>query len=82
MKKKITVCIGSACHVKGSARVVELLEKLVKTYQVADKVELAGIFGTGNGQRGVSTTFDGKSISLNENNTEEFFVKEVLPTLK
>ena len=82
MKKKNTACIGSACHVKGSARVVELLEKLVKTYQVADKVEFAGIFCTGNCKRGVSTSFDGKSFSLNENNTEEFFVKEVLPTLK
>ncbi len=79
--KKITVCIGSACHIKGSARVVEQLEKLIEDHHVTDKVELAGIFCTGNCQKGVCTTFEGKLYSLNDQNTEDFFTKEVLSRL-
>ena len=30
---KITVCIGSSCHIKGSRQVVEQLQYLVKTQE-------------------------------------------------
>ena len=31
---KITVCIGSSCHVKGSRQVVEQLQKLIEENQI------------------------------------------------
>jgi large subunit ribosomal protein L21 len=37
---KITVCIGSSCHVKGSRQVVEQLQYLIALNNVGDKVEL------------------------------------------
>ena len=37
---KITVCIGSSCHIKGSRQVVEVINRLIKEYDVQDKVEL------------------------------------------
>ena len=40
---KITVCIGSSCHIKGSRGVVEELQKLIKDNKLEDKVELVGI---------------------------------------
>ena len=39
---KITICIGSSCHLKGSRQIVEELQRLVKENQLGDKVELAG----------------------------------------
>lgn len=44
---KITVCIGSSCHIKGSRRVVEELQRLIKENKLEDKVELVGIFCLG-----------------------------------
>ena len=33
---KVTVCIGSSCHIKGSRQVVERLQELVAEKQVGD----------------------------------------------
>ena len=41
---KITVCIGSSCHIKGSRQVVEQLQYLIAENRVGEKVELGGIF--------------------------------------
>ena len=44
---KITVCIGSSCHIKGSRQVVEGLQRLIADNKLTDKVELAGTFCMG-----------------------------------
>ena len=44
---KITVCIGSSCHIKGSRQVVEELQRLISENNVGDKVELSGTFCMG-----------------------------------
>ena len=36
---KITVCIGSSCHLKGSRAVVERLKTLIDEKKLGDKVE-------------------------------------------
>ena len=37
---KITICIGSSCHLKGSRQVVEKLQSLVEEKGLGDKVEV------------------------------------------
>ena len=76
---KITVCIGSSCHLKGSRLVVASLQKLIAENNVSDKVELGGTFCMGNCQNGVSVTLDDKLYSLRPDTTKDFFEKEVLP---
>ena len=49
----VTICLGSACHVKGSHFVLEQLKALIKENNLEDKVTLAGTFCTGNCQKGV-----------------------------
>ena len=44
---KITVCIGSSCHIKGSRQVVEKLQELIAANNVGDKVQLGGTFCLG-----------------------------------
>ena len=58
---KITVCIGSSCHIKGSRQVVEQLQYLIAKNDLGDKVELGGTFCMGKCQQGVCVTFVGKS---------------------
>lgn len=75
---KITICIGSSCHLKGSRRVVEQLQKLIAENNVGDKVELGGTFCIGNCQQGVCVTVNDAFHSVTPETVEEFFAKEVL----
>ena len=75
---KITICIGSSCHLKGSRRVVEQLQKLIAEKGVGDKVELGGTFCIGNCQQGVCVTVNDAFHSVTPETVEEFFAKEVL----
>lgn len=75
---KITVCIGSSCHIKGSRQVVERLENFIKSNQLNDKVELCGTFCMGNCQQGVCVTVDDVFYSVTPETVTEFFDNQVL----
>ena len=75
---KITVCIGSSCHIKGSRQVVGELQRLIKENGVGDKVELGGTFCMGKCQQGVCVTVDDAFHSVTSETVEEFFSKEVM----
>lgn len=74
---KITVCIGSSCHIKGSRQVVEQLQYLIAENKLGDKVELGGTFCMGKCQQGVCVTVDDKFCSVTPDSVSEFFEKEV-----
>ena len=78
---KITVCIGSSCHIKGSRQVVEKLQILVAENKLEDKVELCGTFCMGRCQEGVCVTVDDQFHSVTPENCQEFFNTEVLAKL-
>ena len=75
---KLTVCIGSSCHIKGSRQVVEQLQRLITENNVADKVTLSGAFCMGKCQQGVCVTFNDNFYSVTPANVEEFFKNEVM----
>ena len=75
---KITVCIGSSCHIKGSRQVVEQLQYLISENKLGDKVELGGTFCMGKGQQGVCVTVDDNFFSVTPETVDEFFSKEVI----
>ena len=75
---KITVCIGSSCHLKGARQVVEQLQSLISQNNLKEKVDLSGTFCMGNCQQGVCVTAGDKTFSLTPDTTKEFFEKEVL----
>ncbi len=75
---KVTVCIGSSCHIKGSRRVVESLQQLIANNNLSDKVELAGTFCMGNCQQGVCVTVNEEFFSVTPETVEEFFNKNIL----
>lgn len=74
---KVTVCIGSSCHIKGSRQVVEALQKLINENNLADKVELGGTFCLGKCQQGVCVTVDEEFHSVTPANVTEFFKNEI-----
>jgi len=75
---KITVCIGSSCHIKGSRQVVEQLQQLIAENNVGDKVELGGTFCMGMCQQGVCVKVNDGFHSVSPEGVEDFFAKEVL----
>ena len=75
---KITVCIGSSCHIKGSRQVVEQLQTLISENAIGDKVELGGTFCMGQCQQGVCVTVNDSFHSVTPESVGEFFAKEVL----
>lgn len=79
---KLTVCIGSSCHLKGSRIVVERLQALIAEHGLKDDIELSGTFCMGKCRTGVSSTLDGEYFSLSPENVDSFFNDEVLPKIK
>ena len=79
---KITICIGSSCHIKGSRQVVEQLKYLINENKLSDKVELGGTFCMGKCQQGVCVTIDdnlgSKTYSVSPDTVKEFFEENVL----
>lgn len=76
-KMKVTICIGSSCHIKGSRQVVEKLQELINENNLSDKVELGGTFCLGKCQQGVCVTVDEQFHSVTPENVDEFFKNEI-----
>lgn len=74
---KVTVCIGSSCHIKGSRQVVEQLQYLINENNLGDKVELGGTFCLGNCQKGVCVTVDDELFSVTPDTAKDFFEENI-----
>ena len=74
---KVTVCIGSSCHIKGSRQVVEELQYLIAQNNLGDKVELGGTFCMGKCQEGVCVTVDDNFHSVSPDTVKDFFEREI-----
>ena len=79
---KVTICIGSSCHLKGSRQVVEGLQALVAKHELKDVVELEGTFCMGKCQTGVNVTVDGLFFSVTPDSVEKFFNENILAKVK
>ena len=74
---KVTVCIGSSCHIKGSRAVVEQLQDLIAGEGLGDRIELSGTFCMGKCQQGVCVTVDDAFFSVSPENVSDFFENEI-----
>ena len=75
---KVTICIGSSCHLKGSRQVVERLQSLVNENALTDYVELGGTFCMGKCQQGVCVTVDDEFYSVSPETVDAFFKENIL----
>ena len=80
---KITVCLGSTCHIKGSRQVVEHFQYLIEKYNLDDKIELGGAFCMMKKrcQEGVCVKVNDKFYSVTPENMNDFFEKEIFPLI-
>lgn len=75
---KVTVCIGSSCHIKGSRQVVEQLQTLIADNNLKDAVDLGGTFCMGECRKGVCVKVDDNFFSVTPETVDEFFASEIL----
>ncbi len=80
----IQICVGSSCHLKGSAEIVELLTEAVKTHRLEDEITLAGSFCIGKCNRfGVTIQVDEEiHTGVTRENFKEFFEDKVLAVIE
>jgi len=78
---KVTICIGSSCHIKGSRLVVEALQELISQNELDDKVELCGAFCMNKCQSGICVTVDDELFSVTPDKVNDFFQNNILSKL-
>ena len=80
----VQVCVGSSCHLKGSADIVELFEKAVKDHNIEDEVVLSGSFCIGKCNRvGVTVQVnDDIHVGITRENFREFFAEHILKVIE
>ena len=74
---KVTVCIGSSCHIKGSRQVVEYLQNAINENGLDDQVKLNGTFCMGKCQQGVCVTVDEEFFSVTPDTVADFFENNI-----
>ena len=78
----LSVCVGSACHLKGSYNVINNFQQIIEEYNLSDKVVLKAIFCLGHCTTGVSVKIDDSEVySVSGSTARNFFDTEVLPKL-
>ncbi len=78
---KVTVCIGSSCHLKGSRQVVEQIQYLIAENNLKDTVELGATFCMGKCQLGVCVSVDDEFHSVTPESVGDFFRTQILGKL-
>lgn len=71
----LSVCVGSACHIKGSYDVIKILERLIEKEKLEDKIVLKASFCLGKCTESVSVSINetNEIISFSPVNAEEKF---------
>ena len=75
---KVTVCIGSSCHIRGSKEVADALLSLVKENGLENEVEVSGTFCLGNCRNGVSVSVDDEIFATTPEDVNVFFNDKIL----
>lgn len=79
---KITVCVGSSCHLKGSYDVINGFKQIIADNKLESTVELAASFCLGFCKDGVTIKVDDKIVTgLSKDNVNAVFEREVAPLL-
>ena len=81
---EVKICVGSSCHLKGSAAIIELMQNAVEEHGIADEVNLAGSFCMGVCNRvGVTVAVDDDvHTGITRENFREFFNENILKKLR
>mgnify|MGYP000986566080 CR=1 FL=1 len=78
---ELSICVGSACHLKGSYEVIEKFKYCVEENQLKDSVVVKAAFCLGHCTEAVSVKFNDKIYSVIPETAESFFNEVVKVSL-
>ena len=80
----VQICVGSACHIKGSEKLVELFQKAITENKFDNEITLAGSFCTGRCNReGVTVSIDDDVYTgITPEKFDDFFKDKILKKLQ
>lgn len=79
---ELSVCIGSACHLKGSYNVIQVFQQLIEEKSLHDKIDFKGTFCMKQCQYdGVSVSVGGEFYNITPETARAFFDSTVLKSL-
>ncbi|MEM1483701.1 (2Fe-2S) ferredoxin domain-containing protein [Oscillospiraceae bacterium PP1C4] len=76
----LEVCVGSACHTKGSYTIISKLQELIAEQKLEEQVNIKAAFCFGKCSKAVSVKFEEEEevYSVDAKSVEAFFSSEVL----
>ena len=75
---KLSICVGSSCHLKGSHAVITRLQALIKEYKLQNEIELCASFCLGHCASGVSMMMDDELIEGANGDTIDDIFKNII----
>lgn len=80
---EIKVCVGSACHVRGSYNVLQSFQQLIEEKGLHGKVEIKAAFCVKECQKdGVSVTVEEKNHNVKPEEARRFFRDVIVPLVQ
>lgn len=80
---EVNVCIGTACHLRGSYNVVQTFQQMIEQHRLHDKLDFKTSFCLKECQNeGVAVSVDGKHYSVPSSGAREFFKTTILPLVQ
>ncbi len=79
----VQICVGSSCHLKGSAELAELMQSAIVEHHLEDDIVLTGSFCIGKCNRvGVTMQVnDNIHVGITPQNFQEFFKTKILDVI-
>lgn len=82
MMINIYICVGSACHLKGSYNIINQMQDIINEKKLSEKVVIKAALCLGKCTNAVSVKVeDEEVISLSVGNVRDFFEKNIIPRL-
>lgn len=79
----VQICVGSSCHIRGSAFIINALQEKLKARNLADQVELKAQFCMGDCLNGVCMTIDGEKVrNVSPGNIDQVIEEQIVGRIK
>ena len=77
---ELRVCIGSACHLKGSYNIVQAFQQLIEENGLHEKIDFKSAFCMKQcGNPGVRVSLNGEIHHVMAEAARDFFTKQIVP---
>ena len=80
---ELSVCIGSACHLKGAYNVISTFQHLIEERGLHEQIAFSAKFCTKECHKpGVAVSLDGAKSVIAAEEARKFFLERVLPAVE